>query len=246
MEETEKQAVIESILFASGEPVGISKIASVMEIGADEVKKIAQSLADFYNFNRRGIKLIMIDGKLQLCTRPEYAPYIRRALETRRPPSLSQAALETLAIVAYRQPVTRAYVEQVRGVDSSGTMTSLAEKGLIEECGKLEAPGRPSLFRTTDGFLRSFGISGISELPKIENNEDEQLHFELDSEAENHGQDGCGNAEDLCRCADDAGKTKSFDRNGVYDNGADEANADFDEDCCCGQPKRTASDADAL
>lgn len=184
MENHEKEAAIESILFAAGEPVSIKKIAEALEISEREIETAAATLCDFYDFNRRGIKIVRLNDKLQLCTRAEYASYIRRALETRKPPALSQAALEVLAIVAYRQPVTRAYIEQVRGVDSSGTISSLTEKGLIEECGRLEVPGRPTLFHTTDSFLRSFGISAISELPQLNNQNDGQISFSLENKQE--------------------------------------------------------------
>ena len=131
------------------------------------MEKAALALSDGYDYDRRGIRLIRLEDSLQLCTRTEYADYIRRALETRKAPQLSQAALEVLAIIAYRQPVTKAYIEQVRGVDSSNTVNTLAEKGLIEECGRLDVPGRPMLFRTTDDFLRSFGLSGVADLPPL-------------------------------------------------------------------------------
>ena len=113
------------------------------------------------------MRILRLDDKVQMCSAPEYAAVISRCLEQRKPPMLSQPALETLAVVAYFQPVTRAYVEQVRGVDSSYTVSMLAERGLIEECGRLEAPGRPALFRTTDVFLRTMGVSKLSELPAL-------------------------------------------------------------------------------
>ncbi len=180
MENKEIECIIEGILFASGEPVSINRIALVLDLLPEEVEERARTMADKYNFDRRGISLVILGDKLQLCTRGEYAGYIRKALETRKPPTLSQASLEVLAIVAYRQPVTRAYVEQVRGVDSSGTMSMLAEKGLIEECGRLEVPGRPMLFRTTPNFLRSFGLENISQLPDLEAESDGQLTFAED------------------------------------------------------------------
>ena len=121
--------------------------------------------------------------KVQLCSRPVHAPAIRRALETRRPPSLSAAALEVLTVVAYRQPVTRAYIEQLRGVDSGGTISGLVEKGLIEEVGRLDVPGRPVVFGTTDTFLRTFGITSLKQLPDLpELVEGEQMTMQLDKE----------------------------------------------------------------
>ena len=115
----------------------------------------------------RGIRILRLDDKLQMCSAPEYASYISKALEQRKPPMLSQSALETLAVVAYFQPVTRAYIDQVRGVDSSYTVGVLTQRGLIEPCGKLDVPGRPSVFRTTDVFLRTMGISELSQLPEL-------------------------------------------------------------------------------
>ena len=163
----EIEAIIEGILFAAGEPVAIDRLAAVVGAERADVEKAALALSDGYDYDRRGIRLIRLEDSLQLCTRTEYADYIRRALETRKAPQLSQAALEVLAIIAYRQPVTKAYIEQVRGVDSSNTVNTLAEKGLIEECGRLDVPGRPMLFRTTDDFLRSFGLSGVADLPPL-------------------------------------------------------------------------------
>ena len=163
----EIEAIMEGILFAAGEPVAIDRLAAVVGAERADVEKAALALSDGYDYDRRGIRLIRLEDSLQLCTRTEYADYIRRALETRKAPQLSQAALEVLAIIAYRQPVTKAYIEQVRGVDSSNTVNTLAEKGLIEECGRLDVPGRPMLFRTTDDFLRSFGLSGVADLPPL-------------------------------------------------------------------------------
>ena len=163
----EIEAIIEGILFAAGEPVAIERLASVLGLQRADVEKAAMALSDGYDYDRRGIRLVRLEDSLQLCTRTEYAEPIRRALETRRAPQLSQAALEVLAIIAYRQPVTKAYIEQVRGVDSSNTVNTLVEKGLIEECGRLDVPGRPMLFRTTDDFLRSFGLSGVADLPPL-------------------------------------------------------------------------------
>jgi len=176
MDHQEIESIIEGILFASGEPVAVDRLALCMDVTTEEVERAAVALAGKYDFERRGVRLVRLEDKLQLCTRTEYAGYIRRALETRKAPALSQAALEVLAIVAYRQPTTRAYVEQVRGVDSSGTMAMLAEKGLIEECGRLDVPGRPILFRTTDGFLRSFGLATVEELPAL-SEEDGQMRL---------------------------------------------------------------------
>jgi len=167
MESHEVEAAIEAILFVSGEPVKISRIASVLGVAENEIELAADRLRDNYSFVRRGIRLVRLEDTLQLCSSPEYADYIRRALETRKPPQLSQPALEVLSIIAYFGPVTRAYIEQVRGVDSSYTVGLLQERDLIEACGRLAAPGRPILYRTTHGFLRTFGLESLKELPEL-------------------------------------------------------------------------------
>ena len=160
-------SAIEAILFAAGDSVPIARLSLIIGVGEDEVERCAKELQDDYSFNRRGMRILRLDNKLQMCSAPDYTGYISKILEQRKPPMLSQAALETLAIVAYFQPVTRAYIEQVRGVDSSYTVGALQERGLIEECGRLEVPGRPSVFRTTDVFLRTMGISSLTELPPL-------------------------------------------------------------------------------
>jgi segregation and condensation protein B len=167
MDNREIESTIEAILFAAGEPVPAERIALVLGISADEVFKCAKLLTDEYSFQQRGIRLVRMGSSLQLCSAPEFAQSITFALERRKPPKLSQSALEVLAICAYFQPVTRAYVDQVRGVDSSYTMGILLERGLIESCGKLEVLGRPSIYKTSELFLRTMGITGIEELPKL-------------------------------------------------------------------------------
>ena len=175
MEINELQCALEAVLFAAGEPVDTDKLCAVLEVPEETLHQAARVLAGEYDYMRRGIKLVRLEDRYQLCSRADYAPWVRRALETRRAPSLSSAALEVLAIAAYRQPVTKVYIEQVRGVDSSYTIRSLCEKGLLEECGRLDVPGRPVLFRTTGDFLRSFGLSSLTELPEIEGLEDERM-----------------------------------------------------------------------
>lgn len=167
MEIHDIEAAIEGILFASGEAVSIERIAAVLAVETETVAEIAEALSSRLAFERRGVRLVRLEDKLQLCSAPEYGDVIRAALETRKPPRLTQTALEVLSIVAYFQPVTRAYIDKVRGIDSSYTVGVLAERGLIEPCGTLDAPGRPTLFRTTDGFLRTFGISSLEELPEL-------------------------------------------------------------------------------
>lgn len=160
-------SAIEAILFASGEAFSISRMSLILGADVKEVELAAAFLQNEYKENRRGIRILRLDDKLQMCSSPEYAQIISLAMEQRKPPALSQSALETLAVVAYFQPVTRAYIDQVRGVDSSYTVSSLTERGLIEICGKLDVPGRPAIFRTTDVFLRTMGISSLDELPEL-------------------------------------------------------------------------------
>ncbi len=160
-------AALEAILFAAGESMPVARLSLVLGAEEEEILRCAGELAEEYEKGMRGIRLLHLGDKLQLCSAPEYAPYITKALEQRKPPMLSPSALETLAIVAYFQPVTRAYIDQVRGVDSSYTVSSLMERGLIEPAGKLDVPGRPTLLRTTDVFLRTMSVSSLEELPKL-------------------------------------------------------------------------------
>ena len=161
------ECAIEAILFASGEPVKTSRIAAVLGAEHQDIEDAANRIRDRYSFEQRGIRLLRLDDTLQLCSSPEFADIIRRALEVRKPPQLSQPALEVLSIIAYFQPVTRAYIEQVRGVDSSYTVGLLTDRGLVEASGRLAAPGRPMLYKTTHGFLRAFGLESLGELPEL-------------------------------------------------------------------------------
>ncbi|MBO7727532.1 MAG: SMC-Scp complex subunit ScpB [Oscillospiraceae bacterium] len=160
-------SALEAILFAAGEPVPISRISLVLGIPDETVEEAARELENIFREANHAISVIRISDKLQLCSSPEYAPVITKILEQRKPPSLSPAALETLAVVAYYQPVTSAYISRIRGVDSSYTVASLMEKGLIEGKGRMEAPGRPTLYGTTDLFLRTMQISSLSDLPPL-------------------------------------------------------------------------------
>lgn len=160
-------SALEAILFAAGESVPVARLSLVLATDETEILRVAEELAEAYRRLGRGMRILLLEDKLQMCSAPEYAPLITKTLEQRRPPLLSQPALETLAIVAYFQPVTRAYVDRVRGVDSSYTVSALVERGLIEVCGRLDVPGRPSLFRTTDVFLRTMGVRTLSELPPL-------------------------------------------------------------------------------
>ena len=160
-------AALEAILFAAGESVPLARLSLVLDTDETELGQIAAELSEKYEREERGIRILRLGDKLQMCSAPDYAPYVIKTLEQRKPPMLSQSALETLAIVAYFQPVTRAYIDRVRGVDSSYTVSMLSERGLIEECGRLEVPGRPAVFRTTDVFLRTMGVSSLAELPAL-------------------------------------------------------------------------------
>ena len=163
----ELTSALEAILFASGESIPTARLSLVLGVDEEEILCCARELAEGYERENRGIRLLRLDDRLQLCSAPEYAPYVAKALEQRKPAQLTQSALEALAIVAYFQPVTRAYIDQVRGVDSSYTVSTLLERGLIEVSGRLDVPGRPSLLRTTDVFLRTMGVSSLEELPKL-------------------------------------------------------------------------------
>ncbi len=159
--------VIEAILFAAGYPVTYAKIAEVLETTPSVIKKVMAEFEEEYNDAHRGIMMLCFEDACQLCTREEYGLYIREALGIKRGGNLSQSSIETLAVIAYNEPVTRAFVDTVRGVDSSYAINSLSEKGLIETCGKLDVPGRPNLYRTTESFLRVFGINSLGELPEV-------------------------------------------------------------------------------
>ncbi len=166
--EHELDAILESILFAAGDPVSLERLAAVTGAEEEEILAAALRLRDGYAYERRGVRLLQLEDSLQLCSAPENGEYVRRALETRKPPKLSAAAMEVLTLVAYFQPVTRTYIEQIRGVDSSYTVGLLTERELIEPCGRLDVPGRPVLYRTTAGFLRAFGLKSLEELPELE------------------------------------------------------------------------------
>ncbi len=164
------EGAIEAILYAAGYPVKYTKISEVLGLDLHNTKKLISHMATEYNGekSKRGISLLMFEDTCQFCTKEPYAPYIREALGIRRGGNLSASSMEVLAIVAYNQPLTRTFVDQVRGVDSSYAMNSLIDKGLIESCGRLDVPGRPMLYVTTDKFLRVFGLNSLSELPATE------------------------------------------------------------------------------
>lgn len=173
MEFKEYRAAMEAILFANGEPVSAERLAEVLELDTDTVHRIAADLISEMAARAGGVYMVKLDDQYQLCTRKEYADYIRRSLDIRRNTPLSQAAMEVLAIVAYNQPVTKAFIEQVRGVDCAAVIQGLVQKNLIEEQGRLELPGRPLLYGTTPVFLRCFGVSGLQELPPLPQKEED-------------------------------------------------------------------------
>ena len=168
MEQSDLQRAIEAILFAAGERVEVSRLAATLEVDPADVVAAANTLADQLAFDRRGIRILRLDHGYQMVSSGEMADYITKTLETRKPPKLSASQLEALTIVAYYQPATKAMVEQIRGVDSSYSISALLNKKLIVESGRLNVPGRPILYRTTPDFLRTFGISSLEELPPIE------------------------------------------------------------------------------
>ena len=160
-------SAFEAVLFASGEPMSIERLALVFDISPEEVVEAADELSLRFEKNAGGLMLVRLENTYQMTTNEKYADYIKKAFDIRRRTPLSPAALEVLAVVAYNQPVTKSFIEQVRGVDCSGVVSTLVEKGLIEERGRLELPGKPLLYGTTKNFLRCFSISDLSELPPL-------------------------------------------------------------------------------
>ena len=171
MKQTELVKAFEAVLFASGEPMSIDRLANVFEITPEKVVQTAETLSKKYEENDSGIKILRLENTYQLATKNEFAEYIKKAFDMRRRTPLSNAALEVLAVVAYNQPVTKSFIEQVRGVDCSGVVTTLVEKGLIEERGRLELPGKPLLYGTTKNFLRCFELNDLSDLPPFPKNQ---------------------------------------------------------------------------
>ena len=168
METEQLQRAIEAILFAAGERIDIARLSQVLETDPSEIESAADALADQLAFQRRGIRILKLEKGYQMVSSGEMADYVTRALETRKPPKLSSSQLETLTIIAYYQPATKAMVEQIRGVDSAYSVAALLNKKLIEEAGRLNVPGRPIQYKTTPDFLRTFGISSLEELPPID------------------------------------------------------------------------------
>ncbi|MBQ2931558.1 MAG: SMC-Scp complex subunit ScpB [Clostridia bacterium] len=172
------EAIIEGILFAAGDPVDIERISDILDIDIKSTRAVLTALSDKYDEENRGLKIIRLEDSYQMCTRGEYNEYISRLAEPRRMQTLSNAAMEVLSIVAYKQPVTRAVIEQIRGVSCDTLVNRLLERNLIQEIGRLDTPGRPMLFGTNDEFLRCFGISSVTELPDYEKISSEQISLE--------------------------------------------------------------------
>ena len=178
---TQLESTLEAVLFAAGDAVSLDRLCAALETPREDILAAARALEALYALENRGLMLRRIEDRLQLCSRPMYAEAARRVTESRRAATLSPAALEVLTIVAYRQPVTRAFIDQLRGVDSGGTLAGLAEKQLIEEAGRLEVPGRPILYRTTGRFLQAFALERLDDLPALPAlTENEQLEFDTD------------------------------------------------------------------
>ena len=178
---TQLESTLEAVLFAAGDAVSLDRLCAALETPREDILAAARALEALYALENRGLMLRRIEDRLQLCSRPMYAEAARRVTESRRAATLSPAALEVLTIVAYRQPVTRAFIDQLRGVDSGGTLAGIAEKQLIEEAGRLEVPGRPILYRTTGRFLQAFALESLDDLPALPAlTENEQLEFDTD------------------------------------------------------------------
>ena len=175
MEIKQYQAAVEAIVFASGEPVPLSRIALALELDEETTARIADDWVQDINTRGGGLTALKLDDRYQLCSSKVCAGYVRKAMDIRRNTPLSQAAMEVLAIIAYNQPVSRPFVEQVRGVDCSAVMQGLQQKGLIEERGRMDLPGRPLLYGTTPNFLRCFGISSIEQLPPLPQKQENAL-----------------------------------------------------------------------
>ena len=168
MEQEQLMRILEAILFAAGERVEVARLAQVLELDPKEIIQAADRLSDELAYERRGIRILRLENGYQMVSSGEMADYITKTLETRKPPKLSSSQLETLTVIAYYQPATKAMVEQIRGADSSYSVAALMNKKLIEEAGRLNVPGRPIQYKTTPDFLRTFGLSSLEELPPID------------------------------------------------------------------------------
>ncbi len=178
----EAEAIIEGVLFAAGDAVDIERISDILDIDLKSTRAIMTALADKYDEENRGLQIIRLEESYQMCTRGDYHEYIAKLAEPRRAQSLSNAAMEVLSIVAYKQPVTRSVIEQIRGVSCDALVNKLLERGLIEEVGRMDTPGRPMLFGTSEEFLRCFGIGSVTELPEYEKISSDEVSLEGEDE----------------------------------------------------------------
>ena len=190
MKMNDLQAAVEAILFAAGEPLEIERIVEALEVETEMVESVLLELKKALDDNNSGICLVKMENLYQLCTRQDYAQEVRKVLEIKKNAPLSNAAFEVLAVIAYNQPVTKAFIEQVRGVDCSGVIQTLILKGLVEERGRLELPGRPLVYGTTPEFLKCFCVNNLSELPELPDHEDLPKNDELPNQLEINLEDG--------------------------------------------------------
>ena len=185
MEQNDLQRALMAVLFAAGEPVAASRLAESLQVDESEIHRECEALISALSYHRSGIRIVKLEDAYQMCSSAEMAEYVTKTLETRKPPKLSPSQLETLTVVAYYQPATKAYIETIRGVDSAYSVSALLTKKLIRECGRLNVPGRPILYETTPDFLRVFGLESLADLPDIEKVDiavnKEQLQLDLDA-----------------------------------------------------------------
>lgn len=185
MEQNDLQRALMAVLFAAGEPVAASRLAESLQVDESEIHRECEALISALSYHRSGIRIVKLEDAYQMCSSAEMAEYVTKTLETRKPPKLSPSQLETLTVIAYYQPATKAYVETIRGVESAYSVSALLTKKLIRECGRLNVPGRPILYETTPDFLRVFGLESLADLPDIEKVDiavkKEQLQLDLDA-----------------------------------------------------------------
>ena len=185
MEQNDLQRALMAVLFAAGEPVAASRLAESLQVDESEIHRECEALISALSYHRSGIRIVKLEDAYQMCSSAEMAEYVTKTLETRKPPKLSPSQLETLTVIAYYQPATKAYVETIRGVDSAYSVSALLTKKLIRECGRLNVPSRPILYETTPDFLRVFGLESLADLPDIEKVDiavkKEQLQLDLDA-----------------------------------------------------------------
>ncbi len=185
MEQNDLQRALMAVLFAAGEPGAASRLAESLQVDESEIHRECEALISALSYHRSGIRIVKLEDAYQMCSSAEMAEYVTKTLETRKPPKLSPSQLETLTVIAYYQPATKAYVETIRGVDSAYSVSALLTKKLIRECGRLNVPGRPILYETTPDFLRVFGLESLADLPDIEKVDiavkKEQLQLDLDA-----------------------------------------------------------------